>query len=269
MKIKFIKYQACGNDYIYIDNRNAQNLNLVEIAKKLSDRHFGIGGDGVVYIEKSDVATVKMRMFNSDGSVGEMCGNAVRCIADYISKNDLIDIDNITIETLSGVKKLWLDDGVIAVDMGVPSLEPEKIGLNRPKPMIDYPIIVDDCVYLVTAVSIGNPHAVIFQEEKRASVGRAIEKHKLFKNGVNVEFVAIKEGHISVSVWERGTGETLSCGSGACATAYAGVISGRFKKNEWINIEMKGGVLMVLVTTDDKVLLKGAVKYVFSGEIEL
>lgn len=269
MVINFVKYQACGNDYIYINCLSGQVYDYSKVAVLLSNRHFGIGGDGVVYILKSDVAFCKMRMFNADGSEGKMCGNAVRCVAKYVIDYGYTNSNSITIETLSGIKEVFKENDLYIVNMGKASFCTTDLSVNFETPPINYPIIVNNEEYKITAVTIGNPHAVIFSQiDNFCEIGSLIEKHSLFNGGTNVEFVKIVENGFNVKVWERGSGNTLSCGTGACAATYAGIKNGLCSKNKWQNITMQGGNLYVLVTDDDSVFLKGEAVKVFEGQYQ-
>lgn len=269
MIVDFVKYQACGNDYIYIDCLNGRTFDFENLSKKLSNRHFGIGGDGVVFIQKSNVAYCKMRMFNIDGSEGKMCGNAVRCVAKYMQDSGYTNNKKITIETLSGIKTVEKSNNLFAVDMGkvsffnpftnTESVEDNKIVLS-----------VDGEIYSPFVVSVGNPHAVIFQDvQKFCKVGSEIEKNSIFENGINVEFVSPCRDFLNVKVWERGSGRTLSCGTGACAVAFSAVQKGIGQKNIWQKIKMEGGILEVMISSDNSAILKGDAVEVFRGTINI
>lgn len=267
MKIPFTKYQATGNDYVYIDCLSGENYDFENLSREISRYHYGVGSDGAVFICKSDVADAKMRMFNSDGSEGKNCGNALRCIADYILNSKKNDTARIKIETLSGIKTVTLEnDGLYSVDMSECSRYSEN---DLSMPLDDYPLIVDERVFLVNSVFVGNPHCIVFDiPDDYRKIGKAIENDSLFKNKTNVEFVKIRSNRIDCAVWERGTGETMSCGSGACAVAFLSTKKKYFRANEWIKIKMKGGNLFVKITDDDHAILKGAVEKVFTGIYE-
>lgn len=267
MKINFVKYQACGNDYIYIDCLSGKTFDFSILTKKLSDRHFGIGGDGVVFILKSEVADCKMRMFNVDGSEGRMCGNAVRCVAKYMHDSGYISGNTIKIETLSGIKSIEKSQNLFTVDMGKVSFLEAKIK-NKNSDDKKIVVSVDGKAFSLYSVSVGNPHAVIFQcVNDFCKIGSSIEKNPVFENGTNVEFVTPFKDFLEVKVWERGSGRTLSCGTGACAVAFSAIHEGFGQKNKWQKIKMEGGVLEVLITSDNSAFLKGEAVEVFRGTI--
>ena len=265
MTIKFIKMQSCGNDYVYIDciaknGFDFDGYNMSQIKKlviNLSNRNYGIGGDGVIFICKSTVADAKMRMFNADGSEGKMCGNGIRCVARYVYDN-IKRKDKLKIETLSGIKNITIDKDKITVDMGKAKIDFSK----------------SECLgYKITYVDVGNPHIVIFENNidnlDLAIVGSKFEKHKMFPEGVNTEFAEIIDGNVlKMRVWERGSGETLACGTGACAVAVSAVNKGISKKGEDIRIILKGGEL-IINHTDERVLMTGDAVKIFEGVIEI
>jgi diaminopimelate epimerase len=277
-KLNFIKMQGAGNDYIYIDCiKENHDLDWQSLSKKLSDRHFGVGSDGLVLIIPSNIADCRMRMFNADGSESQTCGNALRCIAKYVYENGYTSGENITIQTIPGIVKARINlmDSTI-VSVSIELLKPLFDASNLPEqakngPMIDFPLKIDGSIYNISCVSLGNPHAVLFVEELSdelvMKVGPKIENHSIFPERTNVEFVKVENRNkIKVRVWERGSGETLACGSGASA---AGVISIYTKKtNEKIEILMHGG-LLVVEWMGGNVILTGPAKEVFRGEIEI
>ncbi len=265
MKISFSKYQAVGNDYVYIDWRTKPNIDYPSFTKRISDRHFGIGSDGAVYMFYSRKADIKMRIFNADGSEAEMCGNAVRCVADYLYSIIGLNKDTFVIETATGIKTIHRTiDGMYIAEMGVPY-----IVNNNSKKAIDIPLIIEDEIYSITAVDIGNPHCVVMRMPSDISkIGKLIENHTLFPNRTNVEFVDADDKSIYVRVWERGSCETLSCGTGAVAVGFVSTIAGMRNRNEWIEIQMAGGSLYVLIDQDGTAMLKGPVARVFDGVIE-
>lgn len=279
MKLNFTKMQGCGNDYIYFNCFN-QNVDSPEsLSVHLSDRHFGIGGDGVVLICPSDTAEAKMRMFNLDGSEGKMCGNAIRCVGKYLYDNQLTDRDEIAIETLSGIKKLklYIQNGKVdsvCVDMGKAEFAPDHIPVNLlGREVVNTPVAIDGRNYHITCVSLGNPHCVVFCDSLEClnidREGPAFEYSPLFPDRVNVEFVTIIDKNtIKMRVWERGSGETLACGTGACAGAVAAVQNGYCNKGENITVKLKGGDLVVKYT-DDTVYMTGKVEKVFEGIVEI
>ena len=271
-----------GNDYVYIDAINQKIENPNELAKQLSDRHYSIGGDGVILICKSDVADAKMRMFNADGSEGMMCGNGVRCVGKFVYDNGFVDKskDVITIETLSGIKTLELTivdskAQLIKVDMGKAILNAEFIPVvyEGSDTVIAKPLCVNGDEYIVTCVSMGNPHCVTFVDDvdslELEKIGPYFETHKAFPQRVNTEFVKVIDDHtLQMRVWERGSGETWACGTGACATAVAAVENGYCKKGEDITVHLRGGDL-VINYTDETVFMTGPATKVFDGEIEV
>ena len=278
--IKFTKMEGLGNDYIYIDatklNQEQEN-NLGSLAQKLSDRHFGIGGDGIILICKSEVADFKMNMYNQDGSQAEMCGNGIRCVGKFVYDKELTDKTDIKIETLAGIKELKLYPGKdnkienVTVDMGKPILEPEKIPVvSNEKVVKNLKLKAEDKEFVFTCVSMGNPHAVTvvddvdnFNVEK---YGKILEVDKAFPKKANIEFVQIiNRNTVKMRVWERGTGETLACGTGASATCVACTLNGLVNEKENITIKLLGGDLKI--KWDENVFMTGPATTVFEGEI--
>lgn len=289
-QLSFTKMTGCGNDYIYLngfDSAVASLLDRQDLASlivRLSDRHFGIGGDGVVWILPADHAHAQMRMFNLDGSEGKMCGNAIRCVAKYLFDHGMVTDHTITIDTLSGVKTLDLTvtGGVVTlvkVDMGPPILSPAEIPVTLSgDTVVNLPLDIEGVTYPVTCISMGNPHAVVFLPDATpehlaafdlATIGPKFEHHPLFPARINTEFVTISgENHLSMRVWERGSGETLACGTGACATAVAAVLLGHCDQNTDIQVDLLGGTLTIRYT-DDTVFMTGGCTTVFTGTINL
>ncbi len=277
--MKFTKMHGAGNDYIYVNAMQEQVLNPSEIAKRISDRHFGIGSDGLVLIMDSECADFRMRMFNSDGSESEMCGNASRCIGKYVFDNGLTDKKSVTLETKAGIKVLDLTviDGKVStvrVDMGEPILEPVNIPMDFPGDYaIQVPVTVRGKEYLLNGVSMGNPHAVIFTEGIETLnlpvVGPDFEHNELFPKRTNTEFVEIIDNeHVRMRVWERGAGETLACGTGACAVLVAGVLSGHLHRKA--QVDLLGGTLQIEWNAENNhVYMTGDAVTVFEGEILL
>ena len=284
--MKFTKMHGCGNDYVYVDCTKEVIPNISETA--IRDRHFGIGSDGLILIKASDVADFEMDMYNADGSRGKMCGNGIRCVAKYVYDHGLTDKTTITVNTLSGVKtlKLTVEDGKVSkvrVDMGEPELIPAQVpvkasvlGLadDRRKAIVAEPLEIKGRSYDITCVSMGNPHCITFIEEDvrdfpLEEVGPVFEKHELFPERVNTEFInVIDKDHLRMRVWERGSGETLACGTGACAVAVASYLNGFTGRS--VDIELLGGHLEVVY--DEKtnhVFMTGPATEVFSGEIDL
>lgn len=277
--MKFTKMQGLGNDYIYVDCTNKSIDNPSEVAKKVSDRHFGIGSDGLVLILPSDKADFRMRMFNSDGSEAEMCGNAIRCVGKYVFDNGLTDKLNIKIETLAGIKVLDLKIEnekvvVVRVDMGEPILTPKEIPVEGDKDLfISEPIEIDGQIYKVTAVSMGNPHAISYVEDVEKfplnQVGPKMETNMLFPRKVNAEFVqVIDKTTLKMRVWERGAGETLACGTGACATLVASVLNGVAERAATIKL-LGGDLFIEWSENDNHVYMTGPAVKVFDGEIDI
>ena len=280
MKIKFTKMHGCGNDYVYIDCFDRIIDNPQKLSMVLSDRRYGIGGDGIILICASDKADAKMRIFNKDGSEGKMCGNGIRCVAKYLWDSGKVKSkDNIKIETLSGVKTLEIlsdsgNESLIKVDMGKADLNSNNIPMIFEKEkVINEPITVNTENYNITCVSMGNPHCVIFCDEvysaKVKEIGSKLSSHRIFPEGVNVEFVSKSDSNnLIMRVWERGSGETLACGSGACASVVAAAENGLCKKGEDITVHLRGGKLVVNYS-DSGVFLTGNAVKVFEGEIEV
>ncbi len=280
MKLKFSKMHGCGNDYIYFNCLENEIEHPNELAKILTHRRFSIGGDGIVLICKSQVANFKMRMFNIDGSEGKMCGNAIRCVAKLVFDRGLIKNTIIKIETLSGIKtvEVKLQNGKVTeatVDMGAPKLNPSEIFISEPVngPLISYPFKIDDEIYKITCVSMGNPHCVIFVDNLNSvnlsQIGPKFEKNSFFDQGVNTEFVKIRnQTEIDMKVWERGSGQTLACGTGASASVVAANLNGFCKKGTPVKVNLEGGSLIVC-ETDDTVFLTGEAILAFEGTVEI
>ena len=277
--IKFTKMHGLGNDYVYIDAINQKIENRSELAKYVSDRHFGIGSDGLILICESKVADFRMQMFNSDGTEAEMCGNGIRCVGKFVYDKGMTNKDVVTIETLAGIKllKFTIKDGKVEkvrVDMGEPILEPEKIPvLSQENPVKNLNLKVEDKYFKFTCVSMGNPHAITFIDEdvKNFDVhkyGKIVEIDKAFPKRTNVEFINIVDkNNIKMRVWERGAGETLACGTGACASAVASYLNGYTERN--VNVELLGGKLEIELNEEDNhVYMTGPATFVFDGEFE-
>ncbi|RJX15878.1 diaminopimelate epimerase [Candidatus Bathyarchaeota archaeon] len=275
--MKFWKMHGLGNDYIVVDNRE----NIVDegkksfLAKKLCKRKFSVGADGIIFVENSGLAEVKMRIFNSDGSEAEMCGNGIRCLAKYCYENGIVEKEEFAVETLAGIRKVWLNleqDGVktVKVDMGSPTFEKGSIPMVGDGLCINEDLEVKNGLkFKVTCLSMGNPHCVIFVDDLEnypvKKFGPLIENHKFFPKKVNVEFVKVlNRKELMVRVWERGCGETLACGTGACASVVAGKILG--KNDEDVTVFLPGGNLKILYQ-NGKVFLEGSVEKVFEGKI--
>lgn len=280
MKLRFTKMHGCGNDYIYFNCFNQKINNPEGLSVRFSDRRYGIGGDGVILICPSDVADAKMKMYNADGSEGKMCGNGIRCVGKYLFDHHMVEGDEVSIETLSGIKhlKAYRHDGIVnrlTVDMGKAELNPElvPVAIEGKDKIINEPVTIAGNDYRITCVSMGNPHCVIFTDTvdtlDMEKIGPEIENSELFPERVNAEFAKIINKHtILMRVWERGSGETWACGTGACAVAVAAVENGLCDKNEPITVKLKGGDLEI-VYTDETVYLTGNAQTIFEGEIEL
>lgn len=274
--MKFTKMHGCGNDYIYINGFEIDVVNPAELAIKMSNRNFGVGSDGIVLILPSEKADFRMRMFNADGSEAEMCGNAIRCVGKYVYDNKMTDQTNIAIDTLAGVKILDMtveDNGVTyaKVDMGEPILKAEDIPvISSLDPVIGEEIEALGNTYAFTCVSMGNPHAITFVEDTDnfplEEVGRVIEVHKKFPRKVNAEFVEVVDQEtLKMRVWERGSGETLACGTGACATLVAAVLNK--KVNRKATVKLLGGDLVIeWDEVSNHVFMSGPAVTVFEGE---
>ncbi len=287
MKLKFTKMHGCGNDYIYVDGQTEKipAEKKPELVRRLSDRHFGIGGDGVIFINPSDIADFEMEMYNLDGSRAEMCGNGIRCVAKFVYDKKLTDKTFVSICSFGKVKYLDLcvSDGKVStvkVNMGSPVLEAEEIPVifdgnagAGDRAVIDEKIEVGGREYTMTCVSMGNPHAVVFMDEVSTlpldQIGPGFENHARFPKRVNTEFVkVIDRDNVEMRVWERGTGETLACGTGACATAVACILNGL--TNEKVTVKLTGGSLDIRWDRKENlVYMTGPATTVFEGEIEI
>ena len=275
--IKFTKMHGLGNDYVYIDAINQKIENESSLAKFVSNRHFGIGSDGLILICKSDIADFQMRMFNSDGSEAEMCGNGIRCVGKFVYDKGLTDKTTVKIETLAGIKTLVLNTKdrkveTARVDMGEPILEAEKIPvISKEQPVKNLELEVENKKFKFTCVSMGNPHAITIVENTKEfdveKYGKILEVDKAFPKKANIEFAQIiDKENIKMRVWERGAGETLACGTGACATAVACNLNGLTDRK--VNIELLGGTLNIEWNeTDNHVYMIGPAVTVFDGEL--
>ncbi|GHT16701.1 diaminopimelate epimerase [Bacteroidia bacterium] len=273
--MKFTKMQGAGNDYVYVDCTQSEMGNPNELSVKVSDRHFGVGADGLVLICPSAVADFKMRMFNADGSEAQMCGNAARCIGKYVYEKGLTTQTDLRLETLAGTKRLLLfvqNNAVekVQVDMGAPELTPAKIPVKvDAEQVVNFPIEIAGHQFNFTAVSMGNPHAVIFVDDVQNfdvhGIGKIIETHPLFPEKVNVEFVQfINQTELKMRVWERGSGETWACGTGACAALVAASLNHIIGKKA--TLHLLGGDLEIDWRNDGHVYMTGGAVTVFEGE---
>ena len=280
MKLRFTKMHGIGNDYIYFNTFDQKIDDPNALSKRLSDRRFGIGGDGIILVCPSDIADAKMRIFNEDGSEAKMCGNGIRCVAKFIYDYGIVPADRTTvrIDTLSGVKTidLTVENGRAVsakVDMGAAILKPADIPmLADGDQVVDQPLEVGGRTYRVTAVSMGNPHCVTFVDDvdslDLAAVGPAFENHPAFPDRVNTEFVrVIDDRTLQMRVWERGSGETWACGTGACATVVAACLNGFCKKGDDVTVHLRGGDLVIRYT-DETVVMTGPAATVFEGEVD-
>ena len=277
--MKFTKMQGLGNDYVYVNCFKETIENPPEMAKKVSNRNFGIGSDGLIMINPSDVADFEMEMYNADGSRSEMCGNGIRCVGKYVYDYGLTEKEHISVETLAGIKYLDLtvEDGkvkLVKVDMGSPELVPENIPIVADgNSVIDEPINVNGTEYRMTGVSMGNPHAVVYVEDVKGldieTIGPAFENHERFPNRVNTEFVKVLDRNtVEMRVWERGSGETMACGTGACAVAVACILNG-FTEDK-VTVKLLGGDLQIEWDKEaDKIYMTGPAEVSFDGEINL
>ncbi len=279
--MKFTKMQGCGNDYVYVNCFEETVEDPAAAAIRVSDRHFGIGSDGLILLKPSDIADCEMDMYNLDGSRGAMCGNGIRCVAKLAYDSGCVRKERMSIATMSGIKiiDLTVENGravAARVNMGAPILEPEKIPvLTEGRTAINVPITVDDKEYRFTGVSMGNPHAVIFMDGIRAlkleEFGPKFECHPLFPDRVNTEFIEVVDRHtLNMRVWERGSGETLACGTGACAAAVAAILNGKVDGDCPVKVRLLGGELTIeWDRSENTVYMTGPAVTVFTGEIEL
>lgn len=277
--MKFTKMQGLGNDYVYVNCFEEKIENPSEVAIKVSNRNFGVGSDGLIMINPSEVADFEMEMYNADGSRGEMCGNGIRCVGKYVYDYGLTDKTSISVETLGGIKYLdfTVEDGkvkLVRVDMGSPELVPENIPIvAEGDSVIDAPIIVDGVEYRMTGVSMGNPHTVVYIDDVQGleieKIGPKFENHKRFPNRINTEFArVIDRKTVEMRVWERGSGETLACGTGACAVAVASILNG-LTENQ-VTVKLLGGDLLIEWDRDvNKVYMTGPAEVSFEGEIKI
>ena len=279
LELNFVKMQSCGNDYIYFEDMDGKITCPESLAINFVDRHYGIGGDGIVIMEKSEIADAKMRIFNQDGSEGQMAGNAIRCVAKYLYETGIVPKENMTIETNSGVKdvSVFSFGGKVtsaSVDLGKAELDGEKIpSVWKGDKIVGHPMEIGGKEYRVTLVNLGNPHCVIFCDKVDAvpveALGPAIETSKYFPQRTNVEFIrVVNETTIKMRVWERGNGETWACGTGAAAAAVACVLNGFCQKDTDITVKLKGGDLIVNYHSDGSVILTGTVAKVYEGKLE-
>nr|WP_289095870.1 diaminopimelate epimerase [uncultured Dorea sp.] len=277
--MKFTKMHGLGNDYVYVNCFEEKIDNPPAVARFVSDRHFGIGSDGLIMINPSKTADFEMEMYNADGSRGEMCGNGIRCVAKYVYDYGLTDKTQISVETLGGIKYLDLtvEDGkvsLVKVDMGKPELEADRIPIiSEREQVIDEPIEVDGKEYHMTGVSMGNPHAVIYVDDVKGldleKIGPKFENHERFPKRINTEFVhCIDRQTVEMRVWERGSGETLACGTGACAVAVSSILNNL--TDTQVTVKLLGGDLQIEWDREkDRVFMTGPATVVFDGVIDI
>lgn len=278
-RLKFTKMHGIGNDYVYVNCFKETVEDPVQTAVTVSDRHFGIGSDGLILIKPSEVADGKMEMYNADGSQGAMCGNGIRCVAKYMYDYGITDKTSISVETKSGIKYLDLTvkDGkveTVKVNMGTPILEAADIPVISDKEQVlDQPVEVDGKIWNITCVSMGNPHAITYIDDVKnleiEKIGPKFENHEIFPDRVNTEFVhVIDRKTVEMRVWERGSGETLACGTGACAVAVSSILNGLTEDE--VTVKLLGGDLKIFWDREEnKVYMTGSATTVFDGEITL
>ncbi|MFR3767650.1 MAG: diaminopimelate epimerase [Blautia sp.] len=279
--MKFTKMQGIGNDYVYVDCFQETVNNPSAVAKFVSDRHFGIGSDGLILVKPSDVADCEMDMYNLDGSQGAMCGNGIRCVAKFAYDKGIVHKKNISVATKSGIKYLELTVknnkvSSVKVNMGSPILNAKTIPVvSEKEQVINEPLIVNGKTYHITAVSMGNPHAIVYMDDVEnldiAEIGPAFENHINFPDRINTEFVKVIDRHtLQMRVWERGSGETLACGTGACAVAVASTLNGLVDEDVPVTVKLLGGDLEILWNRQENlVYMTGPATTVFEGEIDL
>ena len=279
--MKFTKMHGIGNDYVYVNCFQETVKDPCAVAKFVSDRHFGIGSDGLILIKPSHIADCEMDMYNLDGSQGAMCGNGIRCVAKYVFDYGVVNKTSISVATKSGIKYLDLTvkDGKVStvkVNMGSPILTAKQIPVvSETEEVLDAPIEVNGDVYRFTAVSMGNPHAIVYMDDVEnleiEKIGPSFESHVFFPDRVNTEFVKVIDNHtVQMRVWERGSGETLACGTGACAVAVASILNGHVDGTQPVTVKLLGGDLEIFWDRDDNlVYMTGPAATVFDGEIDL
>ena len=277
--MKFTKMHGIGNDYVYVNCFEESVKNPAEVSKFVSDRHFGIGSDGLILISPSAIADFRMNIYNADGSQAEMCGNGIRCVAKYVYDYGLTDKTEISVETLAGIKylRLQVENGKVAsveVNMGAPILEPKEIPVTvEESPVVNVPVEVKGKIYHMTCVSMGNPHAIIFMNNVKdldiEAIGPYFENHTVFPKRTNTEFVEVLDRNtVNMRVWERGSDETLACGTGACATTVACILNDK-TENE-VTVHLLGGDLKIRWDREaNQVYMTGPATVVFDGEITL
>ena len=276
-RLSFTKMHGTGNDFILVSSAEMPHTDPARLARRLAPRHTGVGSDGLILVCPSTVAACRMEMYNADGSRGEMCGNGIRCLAKYAYERGIAPVNPMTVETDSGIKTLELDISggrvaAVTVDMGVPILDGPRIPVAAEGRVVNRDLPVNGASYQITCVSMGNPHCVVFQTGIDAleldAIGPGFEHHQFFPSRVNTEFVeVVSPGELRMRVWERGSGETLACGTGACASVVAGVLTARTARQA--RVRLRGGDLEVTWGSDDRVRLRGEAVEVFEGVVEI
>jgi diaminopimelate epimerase len=277
MRLEFTKLHGCGNDYLFVDCTERALEGAADASRFVSERRTGVGSDGLICIYPSATADFRMEMYNADGSRGEMCGNGIRGVGKYVFDRGLTRSRELSVETDAGVKKLWLEvesDRVrmVRVDMGIAELDGPKIPVRAEGRVIDQPLTVAGRVWNVTCVSMGNPHCVTFDEDPERmdllTIGPPFEHHEMFPNRINTEFVRVDTpDHLTMRVWERGSGETMACGTGACAVLVAAVLTGRSEAKA--TVALRGGDLEIEVDAEQRVFMTGPSVDIFSGAIDI
>lgn len=277
--MKFTKMEGCGNDYVYVNGFEYKIENPNDVAIKVSNRNFGIGSDGLIIVNPSDIADFRMNMYNLDGSEGKMCGNGIRCVAKFVYDYNMTDKTTITVETLAGIKTLDLNikDGVVdtvKVDMGAPIIKAVDVPVLSDKAyVINESLMIDNEEYEITCVSMGNPHCITFVDNtdniEIESIGPKFENHEIFPDRVNTEFIEVVDRNtIKMRVWERGSGETLACGTGACASVVACVLNNKTENK--VTVKLLGGDLFIEYDQEKNVVyMTGPARISFTGEIDL
>lgn len=264
--MEFVKMQGIGNDFIVINGFKAADLgDVAALTRRMCDRHFGVGADGLIWMVPSDRADARMRIFNTDGSEAEMCGNGLRCAAKFLKDQGIVPKDRMTIDTLAGVLTVTLDERGITADMGKPCLDPERIPVNAPTNQVTIDLDGRPCRFF--CVSMGNPHAVTFdcypEDDSFYRLGAMVERHPLFPAKANVEFCRVRAGGVDVRVWERGAGETLACGTGSCAALTAAASQGRTGREA--DVRLPGGTLRIRWAEDGHLFMTGPAETVYAG----
>jgi diaminopimelate epimerase len=272
MEIPFTKMHGCGNDFIFIDCLKNDFPDLGAIAGNLCDRRFGIGADQLLTVHPSNIADFKMEIYNADGSQVEMCGNGIRCFAKYVYEHGLTQKKELEVETLAGIIRPRIVGSLVEVDMGEPILEGRKIPVDADGQILNRPLLVNGRTYMVTCVSMGNPHCVLYLDDIESldlgKIGPDFEHHPFFPKRVNTEFIKVlSPNEVNMRVWERGAGETWACGTGASAVAVAGVLGGKTERK--LRVHLKGGDLLIEWRDDNRVYMTGAAEEVFQGTVKV